>query len=742
MSSGRSFVRASLATLTLSLTGVLAPAPMALASPDAALSAQAGRVAAWSDTVWSSAERGEAESALELLDRLPDGLGELGLDDLSASIERYKRNIAAREEMRRERIAEIEAELATYPAEIEVSDALDTAVEWHTLALDKAGVLNDPMIVRIVEDARRAAAEAEAAGEWLDAHFLVNRLNVLFEEGRFRDDLDRLNQRLVMLNLYVPERLHEMRSAQRVADGEDALPPFNDIGGSWEDKLDGINERMVIQAVMLATGGHVYEATTKDMLLGGIDALRTMVTTTDLRGAFPQLNNAASRDSFLTALAEQRAELVRTPVNDVELGTVVRIVRDLRQANLRTLKLDDRALLHEFGNGFTSRLDDYSAMIWPDEVREFAQQTRGDFHGIGVQISLNDALELSVVAPISGTPAANAGLRPGDVIVRIDGEDTTGIALSQAVDRITGDKGTPVTLTIRREGAEELLTFTMNRDSIPLHATKGWKRDGADETDWDYMVDPDNRIGYVRVTRFNENTTSELRSALSELKIEDVEGFILDLRSNPGGLLTEAVGVTNLFLESGTIVSQEDRYGNEENVETARRWRSVLGETPMVVLINGGSASASEIVAGALRDNGRAILVGERSFGKGSVQNVIPIRGTNSYFKLTTQLYMLPSGESIHRDPSQPGKSWGVEPNVHVEMLPKQISDWLEQRQDADVVQLDDMGRLAGEPTDPTPLITDGIDIQLETAVLLLQNKIAVSERLAELDRGNTRGLN
>lgn len=730
MSSGRPTIRTTLATLAIGLTAALGSASSAAAD-----NTQARLVASWSDSVWSSAARGQAESALELLERLPAGLDELGLESLGMSIERYRSNIADRESARGERVAELREKLGGYPDETDVRDALATSLEWHTLSLDKDRVLTDATVTRVVADARRAAESAEAKGSWLDAHFLMSRLHVLFDDGRYKGDLDRLNQRLIMLNLYVPERLHQLRSEQRVAEGEDPLPPFNNIGDDWQTKLRGINERMVIQAMMLAARGHVYEATKKDMLLGGVDALRTMATTTDLRVALPSLGDAAARDRFLAELAETRADIAVMAEDAIELGTMMSVVRRLRTANLATLRLDEAVILHEFGNGFTSRLDDYSAMIWPDEVRQFAQQTRGDFHGIGVQISLNDALELTVVAPISGTPAARAGMRAGDVVVRIDGEDTTGIALSQAVDRITGDKGTKVTLTVRREGEDELIEFVMRRDSIPLYATKGWKRDGAGETDWDYMIDPENRIGYVRLTRFNENTTRELRSALSELKVQDVEGFVLDLRSNPGGLLTEAVGVTNLFIEQGVIVTQEDRVGNEESRETAQRWRAVLADTPMVVLVNGGSASASEIVAGALKDHGRAVVVGERSFGKGSVQNVIPIRGTNSYFKLTTQLYMLPNGESIHRDPYNPGKGWGVEPNVHVEMLPEQVSDWLEKRQDADVVQLDEFGRLAEDPADPTPLITDGIDVQLETAVLLLQNKIAVTERLAELDR-------
>jgi len=708
----------------------------------ASFAVEASRVAAWSDSVWGQARSGMSESALDLLERLPEGLDELGLGDFEASVERFRANIASREASRSERIGEVRDELSGYPVEIDEREALSKVLELHTLSLDESAVLGEGAVSRVISDAEARASRAERDGEWLTAHYLVSRLNALFDDGRYRDDLNRLNRRILMLSLYVPERLHEMRSELRVAEGEDALPPYNDIGADWREKLEGINARMLLKSMAFAAGNHVYGASVKDMVLGGLDALVVLVTTTDLASAMPELNDAGQRRRFMESVERRRRSVEMMDAGAVEFRDAVRAVQGVMSDNRLTLGLPDEVILHEFGDGFTSRLDDYSGIIWPDELREFTQQTRGDFHGVGIQISLNDALELEVVAPISGTPAARAGIRAGDVIERIDGEDTTGIALSQAVERITGEKGTEVVLGIRREGEDGLLRTPLIRDTIPLHATKGWRRDGPDERDWDYMVDRENGIGYVRLTRFNEKATSELRSAIIEMEREGLEGLVLDLRSNPGGLLTEAVRVANLFLESGVIVSQEDRSGRRQDTQRARRSGALVPDVPMVVLVNGGSASASEIVAGALKDHERAIVVGERTFGKGSVQNVIPLRegGRDAALKLTTQLYMLPNGESIHRDPRRPDEVWGIEPNVRVEMLPEQISDWLELRRDADVVDLED-GELASEPVDPSPLVEDGIDVQLETALLLLQNRIAVAGRVAELRPGGEGGV-
>lgn len=688
-------------------------------------------LAKWSSNVWTVATQNESSDALELLQNLPTTDTPDGAE-LASAIERFKLNIEKRETDRQTRLTELRDELLGYPADMETKDALTNILEQHTIALDKQAVLGSPETLRIVKSAATKAADLEADGDWLGAHSLFNRLNLLFEEQTtYRDDLERLNRRLLMLRLYVPERLHELRSAERVREGDDALPPYNDLGDRWQDKVVGISDRMIIQSLLLAQQGHVEgNANLHTMVRDGINAVRLLVTTSDLARTFPSLANNSSRDRFLRYLKDAE-QYVDSRERDLEIGELLTVVRGILKDNDETLQLPATALLHEFGTGAMQSLDEHTAIIWPHDLEEFNRTTRGEFYGVGIQISLNDALELEVVSPLAGTPASAAGIRAKDKITHVDGQATFGIGLQQAVDRITGPEGSPVVLTISREGLEEPMEVTLSRAKIPVFATKGWERTGPGELDWNYYVDEQSKIAYVRLTQFNRNTTKELRQIIGSLGGErGINGMILDVRYNPGGLLTEAVNVSNLFIESGRIVTQEDKFGAIAEEHTASRGRALLSDVPLAVLVNGGSASASEIVAGALQDYGRAVIVGEQTFGKGSVQNVIPLRGTNPLgaFKLTTHYYKLPSGRSIHRSDAKPRSEEGVTPNIVVEMLPEQVSDWIVTRRDADLASIDVNGNRIipqGEEVHPDVLLEKGLDPQLETALLLLRVQMA-----------------
>lgn len=709
-------------------------ASFATASTDTSL-------ARWSNDVWSVATSTERSDALDLLENLPTAEGPEG-ERLAGAIDRFRTNIERREVDRQERLAELREELSGYPSDVTAIAALTNVLEQHTIALDKLAVLSDGKTQRIIGDAASEAERLESEGDWLGSHALYNRLNLLFEDAAtYRDDLDRLNRRLLMLRLYVPERLHELRSEQRVREGEDALPPYNDLGDKWQDKVVGISDRMIIQSLLLAQQGHVEgNATIRQMVLDGIDAVRLLVTTGDLARTFPSLANGASRDQFMRYLNDAE-RFVNSRERDLELGELLTVVRGILQDNGETLSLPTEALLHEFGTGAMESLDEHTAIVWPHDLDEFNRTTRGEFYGVGIQISLNDALELEVVSPLAGTPASAAGIRAKDRITHVDGQATFGIGLQQAVDRITGREGTPVTLTIEREGMEESLDVRLSRAKIPVFATKGWERTGPGELDWNYYVDEESKIAYVRLTQFNKNTTSELREIIGKLGGErGINGMILDVRYNPGGLLTEAVNVANLFIDRGRIVTQEDKFGAIAEEHKATIGRALLADTPLVVLVNGGSASASEIVAGALQDYDRAVVVGEQSFGKGSVQNVIPLRGTNPLgaFKLTTHYYKLPSGRSIHRSDAKPRSEEGVTPNVVVEMLPDQVSEWIETRRDADLAAIDVNGNRIipeGDEVHPDVLLDKGLDPQLETALLLLRVQMAGLEALPATDR-------
>jgi len=293
--------------------------------------------------------------------------------------------------------------------------------------------------------------------------------------------------------------------------------------------------------------------------------------------------------------------------------------------------------------GMAHSLDPYSQFLKPEDYKELLVETEGEFGGLGIVITIKDGL-LTIVSPLEDTPAYRAGLEPGDVIVKINGELTKGITLQEAVKELRGKPGTKVTITVLKDKTKELKDITIVRDIIKI---KDIKR----------ALVLENNIGYIKLAEFREDTAKELDKALEKLKKGKIKGLIVDLRNNPGGLLISAVEVASRFLPTGKlIVSTKSRYGESLKYKSLPCKIKIL-DIPMVVLINKGSASGSEIVAAALRENKRAILLGEKSFGKASVQSVIPLPD-GSALRITTAKYYTPSGKSIHQK--------GVEPDILV----------------------------------------------------------------------------
>lgn len=706
--------------VSLALTALWGPVAQSRAD-DLAVAEQ--RIAEWSQEVWKSAssQDGKSDEALKLLDQIPPGADKLGLNDLATALERRRTNIATWESKRSTTIAEVRTKIADHLGKGELRLALKDANELYQLSSDKSAVLADPAIRDLTQRAEKAARDAESAGRWLEAQSLYSRLHWLYEEkATYKPDVVRLGQRLVMLRLYAPEQLYAMRNAERVAEGEDPLPPYNGAGEDWREKLRGISSEMVIAALSRASVAHVERVSMGAMLVHGYEAVRTLVTTSDLNAAFPGIADEAARTKMLAEIDAGIAKFKGDPARTWGFQDLYSALRSLTSVNRESIKLPDEALFHEFGNGAANALDEFSDFIWPDELARFQKTTEGNFPGVGIHITLDDAMQLKVVTPVEGTPAAKAGIRANDLIRKINGESTLGIALQQAVDRITGPIGSQVTLSVERQGVEGLTDFSMNRAVIPIYSVKGWERSGPRETDWNWFVDPVDKIGYLRLSQFSRETSREMRQAVLSMQRNGLKALILDLRYNPGGLLDEAVNVSNFFVgERALIVTQENKDGVTDESHRAPSGEALLKDLPVVVLVNTGSASASEIVAGCLQDHKAAVLMGDRSFGKGSVQNVYPLKGESAAFKLTTHYYKLPNGRLIHR---RDGNSkWGVEPDIHVEMLPEQIDQALKLRLDADVPP----GEAGATPADPNRLLAEGIDPQLESAVLLLRSKVA-----------------
>ena len=306
--------------------------------------------------------------------------------------------------------------------------------------------------------------------------------------------------------------------------------------------------------------------------------------------------------------------------------------------------VDSKNLIRGAIRGMISSIDPHSAFLLPEAYKDLQIETKGHFSGIGIVITMQDKI-ITVISPIEGTPAYKAGIKAGDQIIKVDGEETKTMMLWEAVKKMRGKKGTSVVITIRRKGLSELIDFTIVRDIIPLESVRS------------HLLKPD--YGYIRITNFRENTADDVKRALRKLEAgkTPLKGLILDLRDNPGGLLDQAIKVADIFLDKGRIVSIKGRLETHSKVYAAHRDKDKHPHL-MVLLINEGSASASEIVAGALQDHGRALVLGTTSFGKGSVQTVEPLRD-GSGLKLTIARYYTPKGEAI--------QARGIVPDVLVE---------------------------------------------------------------------------
>ena len=378
--------------------------------------------------------------------------------------------------------------------------------------------------------------------------------------------------------------------------------------------------------------------------------LRTAVVTA-LLSAVP-LASLHAEDPALDQQARQQG----VPVD--ELRAFAEVMERIRSAYID--EVDDRELLESAIRGMLYELDPHSSYLTPDQFDDLQVTTTGEFGGLGIEVTMEDGF-VKVVTPVDGSPASKAGIQAGDLILKIDETFVKGLSLGEAVELMRGEIGSEIELMVLSDGDDKPHQVTLERDKIQLHSVKS------------RMLEPG--LGYLRISQFQNNTGDDARKALDKLAKEDtLRGLVLDLRNNPGGVLGGAVEVADLFMDNGLIVYTQGREKSSRSDFNAKPGDRLNG-MPMVVLVNGGSASASEIVAGALQDQGRAIVVGNRTFGKGSVQTVLPL-SKDKALKLTTARYYTPDGRSIQAE--------GIEPDIAVDVVTK-----LEVREDMQVREAD-----------------------------------------------------
>ena len=377
------------------------------------------------------------------------------------------------------------------------------------------------------------------------------------------------------------------------------------------------------------------------------------------------------------------------------LKLLVDVLDEVQKKYVKELDQDKmRELVENMVNGGLEKLDPHSAFIGVDEFKAFRQQSRGKFGGVGIRLGIDPRTgQFLVESPIAGTPAYEAGVMAGDLILKVDGKALETWSLKKVVENIQGDPGTDVTLTVLHEGQKKPVDLKMTRAEIKIESVMGDTRDKINLKEWNFWVDGETKIAYIRVNAFTETTVEELTKVVDALTKAGMKGLVVDLRNNPGGLLRGSVEVASMFVPEGkNVVTTKGRGGVTEEVFNARIKGLMKPGTsyPMAILLNRYSASASEIVAAALQDHGRAIIVGERSFGKGSVQNLIEMEEGQTALKITTASYWRPSGRNIHRFPdAKEEDEWGVKPDkgYEVKLTDEERVEYFKWRRDRDILR-------------------------------------------------------
>ena len=748
---------------TCLLLGVLGltPAHVACASDgDAEALRQASET-----TLTDLASQGRFTEVLQALREVPRGVDDAEVQPLIRELERFEANAQQRDTQRAEALDRATAQLTKRMEAGELYEALASAIEAHSLAAEPAVLLESPAVTDLVAKTEIKAKEAELGEDWVEAAALYSRLNLLFEDSaKYREDLKRIGRHVRLLHLYAPDALQKLQEARAERLGEDAPEaPERAEDETWQARLNKVDASILHTAIETAAARHIDHSGFGPMIVGGIDPLLTLLATPALAETFPALSEAEKVAAMREDLVKMRAEVL--DIGEIERFVAMSYLDRIVAINGRTVNLPESVVAYEVTEGALSTLDDFSSMYWPEDVDFLSRSTEGSFSGIGVQISRRNE-QLTVVSPLNGTPAQEAGIKAGDVIANVNGKDTASWSLNKAVREITGPRGTHVDLTVERIGRDEPLQYTLTRDTIEIESVKGWTHDAAG--DWDYWLDKEAGIGYVRLTQFIPQSEDKIDAAIQELREQgELNSLVLDLRHNPGGLLNSAIQIVNRFLDEGPILFTVDGQRNVKSFWEARK-RGTYPDLDLVVLINQGSASASEIVSGALQDRDRAFVVGSRSYGKGSVQDVYwypSYRNKEWGLKVTTHYYQLPGGRIIHRTPD--ATLWGVDPDLAVKVSDQTTAWGLELRQeidvlrdgkdggaDGDVIELGKSNpavRLAGvEPVEPTDdaaaervkvpgvtadtLLELGLDPQLEAALLLLKTR-AVAENVAVAEK-------
>ncbi|MGE4286323.1 MAG: S41 family peptidase [Phycisphaerae bacterium] len=587
-------------------------------------------------------------------------------------------------------------------------------INEYCLDDQKQELLESEFVKDLVKAAISKAISYENEGKWADSYGVCYYwLTLLYPDNKsYKDKMDELIEKMTVVGSFIDSPCEKAT-----------------------ERAEGIDLVMLHRTVKMLTYTYISPLDFEKMLDKGLQRCITIAEVLskpdkDIAVSY----NPEGIQRFVAGMRQIQKDFTPSVLDKYYHTQLLDAFNRVLRLNAQTLQLPVGMMIMHFTEAILSELDPYTNIVWPFYVKEFEKNITNEFTGIGVEIS-KPADEITVNSLLEGTPAYRSGLDAEDVILKVDGVSTEGMSINCAVTKISGPRDTKVTLTVRHKQSGEVEDITIKRGVIVVPTIKGWKRaDSSNETgegDWSYIIDEENKIGFMRLTSFSEATTAHMVEAITEMKSEGLRGLILDLRYNSGGLLTTAVNVTNMFIEKGPIVSTKPRMGVPEKHEATQN--TLLPNTPLVLLINSGSASASEIVSGALSDPlyKRATLVGERTFGKGSVQTVTAAPGLGAQLKYTMAFYYLPSGEPVknrYQLEKVGRKDWGIAPDVELDMYGSEIRTQLDMQKANDILVKD--GHIFGDGEDNGAMRTaeDVIssDPQLEMGIIVLKAKMLV----------------
>ena len=608
----------------------------------------------WQQTI-DLVQRGDFGAAEEAIQQVKHG-GQV-TEQLRTWLGEYQAKQHARKEMDR---VEFERYVRYARERVERKEwtlALDKVLLAADVTEDREALLQTSWLHGLVDEALMHADKRRQEQDWRGAWDVYWRLAAVYERETRYQELER-------------EALTHLR-----------LETMFKEGRHWEERLEKIRWDDAEEALERIGHFYVEPPDFKKIARSGIEQLLLLAESKAAQEALEGLRDEDDRHDFVVRLQKHLGQVRASPSLD-RADCVQHFRRIVLKINQQTVRLPEELLVSELMRGALDPLDDFTTLIWPKEVDDFDKHTRGNFIGVGIQIVKNRAGEVEVVTPLDGTPAYRAGIQAGDVIVAADGVSLTDKSLNKVVEMITGPKGTRITLTIRRQGKE--IEFPLARERVKIQSVKGIRRNRDTNERWVHWLDEERGVGYLRVTNFQRNTVEDVETVLHRLRAKGLKGLVLDLRGNPGGLLDSAYRMSSLFLNAGdTVVSTRGRI-SAENQQLDTISDGPFSDLPLAVLVDESSASASEIVSGAIRDNGRGTVIGARTFGKFSVQNLIPLGHSRTKLKLTTASYHLPSGASLHRTPTS--ERWGVEPNIPVRLVRWERSNVWRMRREADLL--------------------------------------------------------